>query len=64
MRDPDRIRRMLDKIETEWLRYPDTRLGQLLSIMDSEFGRFPFYREDADLERGLDAFIKNRKDPS
>lgn len=60
MRDPDRIRRMLDKIEAIWQAYPDTRLGQLLSNIDSEFERSPFDREDADLELRLDNY-RNRE---
>ena len=40
MRDPDRIEKMLDRIEELWDKYPDLRLGQLIMIIVSQADRF------------------------
>lgn len=40
MRDPDRIGKMLDRIEELWDKYPDLRLGQLIMIIVSQADRF------------------------
>lgn len=52
MRDPNRIRPLLDLIECVWKKYPDLRLCQLLS------NQFPstndlYYVEDSELEKVL-----------
>ena len=56
MRDPERIKRMLTKLEKLWLAEPDRRLGQLVyhihltSKTDAEL----FYAEDDVLEASMD----------
>jgi hypothetical protein len=55
MRDPDRIRRLLNKIRDKWVTQPDTRLLQLIinqvPNLDPEH---LYYLEDDTLERFLD----------
>ena len=46
MRDPERIRPMLDELEKLWRQYPDLRLGQLLLITATAARVTPFYIED------------------
>lgn len=47
MRDPKRIKKMLNDIEEIWLRYPDMRFGQLITnfAIQGHAGKF-FYQED------------------
>lgn len=51
MRDPERIKPLLELIEKVWLRYPDLRLCQLIGNC------FPagdlYHREDSDLKMRL-----------
>ncbi len=37
MRDPKRIKKILAEIEKYWTKYPDLRLGQMMSNFWSEF---------------------------
>lgn len=46
MRDPARIKEMIDKFEDIWEVVPDWRFGQLLSNLFGYIGRDPFYIED------------------
>lgn len=46
MRDPARIPRICSLLESVWSRYPDFRLGQLLSMIAGERGHDPFAIED------------------
>lgn len=46
MRDPERIRPMLDELEKLWRENPDLRLGQLLVITATAARVTPFYVED------------------
>jgi len=52
MRDPNRIPRVLKKVEKFWKKYPNLRLGQLLMIFSE--GNDCFYIEDNILEKKLD----------
>jgi hypothetical protein len=47
MRDPKRIKPLLEEIEKYWMKWPDLRLGQLLVIMAGK--QDSFYMEDDDL---------------
>ena len=67
MRDPKRIKIVLDKIEKLWKFNPDQRLGQLLfnytrigTRVPGELGiiKDPFYYEDTEIESDLDAALK------
>ena len=60
MRDPKRIRRILDKIGEYWEEYPDLRLGQILvNFAPLQFKSDIFYWEDEDLEKTLDIRLDN-----
>ena len=56
MRDPKRIKRILNKIEECWNKYPDFRLGQLL--INATQKDILYYFEDDDLEASIDLFSK------
>lgn len=65
MRDPNRIGRVLTKIQALWKRVPDWRLGQLLvNLMES--GEDLFYLTDDTLEERIEEWLKtiNQKDIS
>lgn len=57
MRDAARIERILNKIKKVWNKYPDLRLGQLLTNVDTHFEQNIFYYEDDEFENALDTFI-------
>lgn len=57
MRDPKRIKRILQLVEIIWEDNPDLRLTQL--IMNSlNIENDPYYIEDDDLEKALLEYIK------
>ena len=62
MRDPRRIDEILELIEVFWKKYPDMRLGQIISSA-IWFGGWddkdPFYCEDDLLRDGLSELINN-----
>ncbi len=49
MRSPFRIYDFVDKLVHAWIRYPDLRLGQLISNALHGCGTDLFYMEDEDL---------------
>lgn len=65
MRDPKRIRRILDKLELIWNQFPDQRFFQVL-FNYTQLGtrthlgcvRDPFHYEDDELENILDGVLK------
>lgn len=53
MRDPKRIKRIIEKVEKIWEKNPEWRLTQL--IMNAlSMSTDPYYIEDDDLEKALD----------
>lgn len=57
MRDPKRIKPLLEKIEKVWNYYPDLRFGQLcVGIFGSEDKMFNM--EDDEFEKKLNDFLK------
>lgn len=58
MRDPERIKRILSKLEKTWSASNDLRLGQLLLNLQCENKTTThpdfFYAEDEDIEAWLD----------
>lgn len=59
MRNPDRIKRILNKIEAIWVNEPDTRLGQMLvNFAPPRLQNDIFYFEDDELEKELDNKIE------
>lgn len=60
MRNPARIRPILEKVEAAWINNPDMRLGQLLiNLAPAEYRQDIFYMEDEELVAGLDKYIEN-----
>lgn len=60
MRNPARIRRILDKVEAVWINNPDLRLGQLLiDLAPASFHNDIFYLEDDELEVEIDKYIED-----
>jgi len=57
MRDPKRIKKVLNTIERVWNKVPDWRLGQL--IVNATKQNDPFYVDDNDLIVKLDDIEKN-----
>jgi len=57
MRDPERIGRLLGKIQECWIKYPDFRLCQLIINATQNYGDL-WYVEDDDLEIAIDEFDK------
>lgn len=59
MRDKNRIRPFLDKMEELWaIKYPDLRFGQLISVITSEM-KMPnlLLAEEADWEKAIEKVI-------
>lgn len=58
MRDPNRIKPIIQKLEDYWTRNPDLRLGQIIAncvrAHDGRLNCDPFYLEDEDLVAGLE----------
>lgn len=61
MRDPKRIKRIVEKLSQYWESHPDLRLGQIIENSKdlSDVKSDTFYIEDDDLEKGLDVMISN-----
>lgn len=59
MRDKDRIPVMLDELRKLWEKYPDLRLGQLITNVINN--PTLYYIEDAELIRTLNDFYDNLK---
>lgn len=58
MRDPYRIRRILNKIETAWSVAPDLRLNQFLAAIAYDVPDL-FYLEDDVFESKLDGWLES-----
>lgn len=56
MRDPNRIKKILNTIEKIWEKCPDLRLGQLLTNAVHE--RIIYFIEDEDLEGALKEYYE------
>lgn len=58
MRDINRIKKTLNKIEEYWIKNPDMRLGQIIAnclrAYDGRLNCDPFFIEDDDLLKGLE----------
>lgn len=54
MRDPERIRRVLDQLEVVWRTAPDLRLCQIFVCVA---GKEAFYMEDEKFEEQLQQFL-------
>jgi uncharacterized protein YihD (DUF1040 family) len=63
MRDPNRIPRLLQKLEIYWKQNPNLRLGQLVEIIHhhSDTKADVFYVEDDELEHGLEKLLDQNR---
>ena len=61
MRDPKRIKPIIEKLEKAWELYPDWRLCQLISNLHGTGPQDIFHTRDEELEKGLEAFIEENK---
>jgi len=61
MREPERITRIIAKLELVWKCVPDLRLGQIISNLQGPGPQDVFHAEDDQWERRLDDFLKNRE---
>ena len=57
MRDKNRIKPFLNKLEELWLKYPDYRFGQLFSLLNGGVSIDPFYVEEDEWEEVIDKLI-------
>jgi uncharacterized protein YihD (DUF1040 family) len=62
MRDPKRVKRIVEKLEKIWSRFPDWRLGQLLINISSSKWLDLYCMEDEELEEYLDSLSYNNKE--
>lgn len=63
MRDPARIRPLLDKLATLWEQHPDWRFGQLVHIIRASHSMDAadiFYIEDRGWEQLIDLWLKDK----
>ncbi|MFV0198152.1 DUF1040 family protein [Empedobacter falsenii] len=62
MRDPKRIKPLLEKIEKIWMKNPDFRLGQLIMVIARTGEHNPklFNLEESELLKKLDEFEKTQ----
>ena len=59
MRDPVRVSRILNKLNTAWSHYPDMRFGQMFFVIGRPlFTMDPFFVEDDAFEKVLDDWLK------
>lgn len=61
MRDPKRIYIVVNDIMHEWEKYPDLRLGQLISNAMNGSGVDLFYIEDEELVKAIKKYVKEIK---
>lgn len=61
MRDPERIEEIVPLLQCIWRKYPDLRLGQLVSILAAEAGKGDmdvFQVEDDDILIGIQKYLE------
>jgi hypothetical protein len=61
MRDPDRIRRLAEKLIALWQTMPDMRLGQMVHHLTPD-GQDTFYVEDSLVEKRLDLLLRMERE--
>ena len=62
MRDPKRIKPVLEALETYWNKNPDLRLGQIIVNMTRAWGRHdPFFVEDDKMLQAIQYFTENEE---
>jgi len=58
MRDPKRIKVLLEALESTWNEYPDFRLGQLMVNINSNSKMDTFFVEDDEMLKRIKDFNK------
>lgn len=59
MRDKNRIKPFLQKLEKLWLKYPDYRFGQIIYMLAGEIGRDIFFPEEKEWEEAINKLKQN-----
>jgi uncharacterized protein YihD (DUF1040 family) len=57
VRDPARIKRIIDKLHAAWIKQEDSRLTQLISNLHRDKPYSLFYVEDDETEKALDVLL-------
>jgi len=60
MKDPNRIKNILEKLKEIWERYPDLRFGQLIMNLFKDYELF--FMEDEELLKEIEDLIKLDKE--
>jgi len=60
VRNPNRIKPFLNKLEELWIIQPDLRFGQIIYILANEIGRDIFFPEEKEWEEKIDILISKR----
>lgn len=58
MRDKNRIKPFLNKLEKLWLKYPDYRFGQIIYLLADEIERDIFFPEEKEWEEAISKLTK------
>lgn len=61
MRDKDRIKPFLEKVEQMWLLNPDMRFGQLIYLLADRIGRDIFFPEEKEWLEKIQEEIDSKK---
>ena len=60
MRNPDRIKPFLNRLEKVWNKVPDWRFGQLISNVFVSMDRDPFYPEDDEMITYFEKYFEEK----
>ncbi len=58
MRNKNRIKPFLNKLEELWLQNPDLRFGQIIYLIANVIQRDIFFPEEKEWEQAIDSLIK------
>lgn len=58
MRNKNRIKPFLNKLEELWLQNPDLRFGQIIYLIANVIQRDLFFPEEKEWEQAIDSLIK------
>jgi len=61
MRDKNRIKPFLNKIEELWLLHPDYRFGQIIYLLADKIGRDIFFPEEKEWLECIEKEIEERR---
>lgn len=60
MRNKNRIKPFLNKLEELWLQNPDLRFGQIIYLIANVIQRDIFFPEEKEWEQAIDSLIKDK----